>query len=410
MERAMQLEDRPTFGLEEEHLVVHRETGDPARMPKRCHDELARSLQQNFKREYKASQLELVTQRCPHDPYELIEEAAGNRWRANAILAKFDLVALPLGTHPTALAHEMPARGEHELAEHENARYRRIELYKGDAVHQLLVAGVHLHVGTFDLVEQLRTIPVLMHLVPLQAALTACSPWFEGREKNQSSWRLRVLMQLSSTLPTMVETEQELRQLQQAQCAAGVRFDASEQWALIRPGAGKQTVEFRAADTAPELDIHIGLAALIGSAVYAVRKGWLARPACASGQAIQVYLDNVEAAAAFGAAATMIDPFDDLRPKSVQEYARAWVDRCMPAIIALDLGTAITELLQRSDGMDPAQQIRALVEQAQKEAEACHLLPAGAMALAARRTIHWAWQRARISPAKPWIVRMRAAA
>jgi len=404
----IQPQDRPTLGLEEEVFIVHRETGMPALISERCREELKRTLGPRCQGEYKACVLELVTRLQSHDPHHLIYEAAANRHRANAILARHDLRTLSVACHPTAAALELPAR-VCELSPEENRRYRRIERFKGDAVGNLAVNGVHLHVGTYKSVERHNALPTLMHIAPLHAGLTACSPYFNGRDTGQESWRLRVLMMLSSTLPVLDETVEEQRELEQLLSRAGGPADESEHWGLIRNGANKPTIEFRAADTAPGLDMLIGLAALTASAAYAVRKGWLKRPHCSDRRGLSIYQFNLEAVAAYGSKATLIDPFDS-RLRSVPDYAAAWATRCEQAVDALDLGDTVVEFMQLVSRGNPGQEMRLLMAETCEEARAPGIASPVVTTLSAQRIIRWAWEVADASPTTPWTARVRAAA
>jgi gamma-glutamyl:cysteine ligase YbdK (ATP-grasp superfamily) len=380
----------------------------PAIVPEQCREELKSALGSRYQGEYKGCVLELVTRLQSHDPHDLIYEAAANRHWANSILDRYDLRSLALACHPTALALELPAR-QSALSTAEDQRYRRIERFKGDAVRNLAVNGVHMHVGTYESIERHNALPILMHLAPLHSGLTACSPYFGGRDTGQESWRLRVLMTLSSTLPVLDDTVEAQQELVQLLSEAGGPADESEHWGLIRCGANKPTIEFRAADTAPELDVLIGLAALSASAAYAARKGWLKRPQCSEQRCLSIYQYNFEAVAAFGAGATLADPFDS-RPKLVSEYAAAWVTRCERAIDALNLGDTIAEFMTLVARGHPGQKIRLLMTETFDDARAQGFSSTAATSRAVQRVVKWAWEQADASPTKAWIARMRDAA
>ncbi len=401
-------QDRPTLGLEEEVFIVDCDTGMPALISDQCREDLKRTLGPRYQGEYKACVLELVTRLQCRDPRHLIYEAAANRHRANAILARHGLRTLSLACHPTAASLELPAR-ECKLSQKENCRYRRIERFKGDAVRNLAVNGVHIHIGTYEPMERHDALPILMHIAPLHAGLTACSPYFNGRDTGQESWRLRLLMMLSSTLPVLDETMEEQQELEQLLSRAGGPADDSEHWGLIRNGVNKPTIEFRAADTAPSLDMLIGLAALTASAAYAVRKGWLKRPRCSDRRALSIYQFNLEAVAAFGSKATLIDPFgSELR--SVPDYAAAWAARCEQAIDAIDFGDAVAELMRLASRWNPGQDMRRLMAETFEVATAQGMASSVAATLSTQRVLRWAWEVADASPTTPWTQRARAAA
>jgi gamma-glutamyl:cysteine ligase YbdK (ATP-grasp superfamily) len=400
--------ERPTLGLEEELFVVSRDTSMPVPIPVRCREEFAQRIGTRYSGEYKASVLELITRLRHHDPRQLIDEASANRCSADAILARYGLRTLALASHPTAIAFDLRPR-EHELSAADNRRYRRIESFKGDAVHNLAVNGVHLHVGTYDSPERHAALPTLMHLAPLHTALTACSPFFNGRDTGQESWRLRVLMTMSSTLPVMDGTEQDLEVLERLLAEAGGPADASEHWGLVRRGAGKPTIEFRAADTAPDLDVLIALSGLTACAAHAVRNGWLPELKASQSRSISVYQFNLEAVAAKGTGAKLIDIFD-LRVKSVSDYAASWVTRCERAIDDLDLGDAISGLSGSVGFVNPGRQLRMLMADTAVDGIAHRRVRVSENGSGLQRAVEWAWRQAEMSPSKPWTSRLRAAA
>ena len=390
---------RPTYGLEEESFVIHRETRTLVTPIPECRRLVEQRLGIQAAWEYKASVLELVTPIC-HDPTQLIEEAAANRYEASSILREFDCDLLPLATHPLADARAAPAR--------EGQRYRWIELHKGNAVKNLLVNGVHLHVGTYlNNAARLRAVPVLMHLVPIHAAATACSPYFEAEDTGQESWRLRVLMQLASLLPAAPRTSEGLARLGRAMRDAGGPRDGSEQWGLIRPGAGaKPTIEFRAADASPSLDPLVWLAALSGAAVHAERAGRVTAPPVEAWDAIIMYLVNLDNVAAHGADAKLIDPFDGCT-KSVDAYVASWVARCANSIDELGLGNAIS--LIPTHIRHPAAALREVVEASRRTLEGHGVSPADASQFGLRAALPWALREAEETPRMSWITEHRTA-
>lgn len=382
-----------SYGMEEEHFVVHVQTGTLVTPIPECRKLIEQRLRTRAAWEYKAGVLELVTSVC-REPTQLIEEAAANRHEASAILRRFDCSLLPLATHPLADARTAPAR--------EGQRYRWIELNKGNAVKNLLVNGVHLHVGTYpNDAARLRAVPVLMHLVPIHAAATACSPHFEAEDTGQESWRLRVLMQLASLLPAAPRTAEGLARLGHAMREAGGPRDGSEQWGLIRPGAGgKPTIEFRAADASPSLDPMVWLAALSGAAVHAERIGNVTAPPVEPWDAIMMYLVNLDNVAAHGADARLIDPFDGCT-KTVNAYVAAWVARCASSIDELGLAHAISLIPKQI--RHPAAALRGVVEASRRSLEARGVSVADAAQFALRAALPWALQQAEQTPQMTWI-------
>lgn len=381
----------PTYGLEEELTVIDRGTLSPAVPHPDCVAELKARLGNRLSLEYKATVIELVTG-IHSSVFDLTEEAAANRNEASVILVRNGYAALPLATHPWAASLDLPAR--------EGDRYRQIESQKGDAVRHLAANGVHLHVGTYDGDEErLRHLPKLIHLTALHAAVTASSPFAEGRDTGQASWRLRILMQLASSLPLMAEGPEELIRVYGALASAGGPKDASEQWGLVRLGAGKPTIEFRAADTTPSLDDIAWLAALTGAAVYAERMSMLPPLATSAPVSAYLYAANLDRIAAEGAEAVLVDPFD-WQARTIAETVEAWIARLAPAIDALGLGEAIA--LRPAPLGAPWRDMKVFADAAEAEALVRGLSADDARMLAYRRMIERSLIQAAATPKMPW--------
>jgi carboxylate-amine ligase len=381
----------PTYGLEEEVMVIDRGTLSPAAPHDGCVAELNARLGTRFAPEYKKTVIELVTG-IHTSVFDLTDEAAANRNEASVILARHGYAALPLATHPWAESLTVPAR--------EGERYRRIETQKGDAVRHLAANGVHLHVGTYEGdAERLRHLPKLIHLTALHAAVTASSPFAEGHDTGQASWRLRILMQLASSLPLMAADPDELAQVYRALASAGGPKDASEQWGLVRLGAGKPTIEFRAADTMPSLDEVAWLAAITGAAAYAERMGMLPPLAPSVAASAYLYAANLDRVAAEGAEAVLVDPFD-WEARTITETVDAWIARLAPAIDALALGDAIA--LRPARLAAPWRDMKTFTDEIEVEALARGLGAADARSLAFRRMIERALMQAATTPKMPW--------
>ena len=318
-----------TAGLEEELFVIDQATFAPVVPTEACVAALSQRLGTRYAGEYKAGVVELVTtvHRCP---FELVEEVAANRCEANAILARFGYVALPMAMLPAVDCLDLPAR--------EGERYRWIEGRKGDAVRRLGANGVHLHIGTMlDDEERLRVIRQVVDFALIHAAVTSASPFAYGRDTGQASWRLRTLMQLASPLPFAPANLAEMRRTYEALRQVGGPRDASEQWGLVRLGAGKKpgekpTIEFRGADTTASLDHLVWLVALTAAAVDAARQGQLPARCVSDPVADYFFGVNADSVARDGQEAMLVDTVGRLSAKSVPALISAWEERLQPSI------------------------------------------------------------------------------
>lgn len=396
-----------TAGVEEELFIVDKATLMPVIPTDACVAALKSRLGPRYSGEYKAGVIELVTH-VHDDVFELVEQAAANRCEADAILAKFGYVSLPMAMHPTVDCLMLPPR--------EGDRYRQIEGQKGDAVRRLGANGVHVHIGTMlNDEERVKVLRQVVDLSLIHAAVTAASPLAYGRDTGQASWRLRTLMQLASPLPLSAANLQELRRVYAVMRDAGGPRDASEQWGLVRLGAGgqpgqkvgeKQTIEFRAADTIPSLDHLTWLVALTAAAVDAARKGIFPARDCSEPTAAYLYCMNIDRIAALGQEAMLIDAID-MKPKSVPAFISDWTLRLRPSIDSLGLGAAIA--LRPTALPSYWREMRTLALDIEREALRRGLPGDAARAQSHRQVMRSALAQSKLTPAMPWAERRLAA-
>jgi carboxylate-amine ligase len=71
-------------------------------------------------------------------------------------------------------------------------RYRQIQADYGEMARQALVAAMHMHVDVADDDEGVRVVDGIRPWLPLLVALSANSPYWQGRETGHASWRSQV--------------------------------------------------------------------------------------------------------------------------------------------------------------------------------------------------------------------------
>lgn len=247
----------PTLGVEWEFALVDRHTRDlrndashlfararpRLRDPGRLHKELLRNT------------VEVVTAVCHTVP----EAMASLRETLAAVVPAADELGLDLfgaGTHPFA------SWTAQELSE--GHRYEELITRTQWWGRQMLIWGVHVHVG---LPERERVMPVLSSLLnyyPHLQALSASSPIWAGVDTGYASNRALMFQQLPTAgLPFQFDTWAEFERFVTDQLTTGVIDEMSEiRWDL-RPACHLGTLENRICDGISTVDDLAGLTALM---------------------------------------------------------------------------------------------------------------------------------------------------
>jgi glutamate---cysteine ligase / carboxylate-amine ligase len=167
-----------TVGVEEEFLLVDRS----GRLSPRAPEVLVATEEPEgeLQRELNLCQLESATAVC-HDAGELLAQLRGMRRRLAAQASAHGLRLLPSGT--PILAEDSPP------AITPNARYRRMIDRYGALVTTVTACSCHVHVAVPDRSTGVLVCNHLRPWLPMLLALSANSPFHEGRDSRLCSWR-----------------------------------------------------------------------------------------------------------------------------------------------------------------------------------------------------------------------------
>ncbi len=251
------MSDRPTFtlGIEEEYLIVDRETRALVREPgsnflKTCQD----AVGEQVTNEYLQCQLEVGTK--PHRAVcDAVAELAGLRRRIARAAEAHGFAAIAASTHPFS-------RWRAQTHTRKD-RYNTLRSDLGQAVRRMLICGMHIHIGIED--EDLRVdlMNQATYLLPHLLALSCSSPYWEGDDTGLASYRLTVFDALPRTgLPDELGSYNEYRRLVGHLVKAGCIEDATKIWWDIRPSDKFPTVEQRITDVCSRLADVGAIAAL----------------------------------------------------------------------------------------------------------------------------------------------------
>jgi glutamate---cysteine ligase / carboxylate-amine ligase len=282
---------RPTFGVEEEFLLVDKESGRPVPCAPGV---LARAGGAQdaapgavFQPEFLATQVEAASGVCT-DLEELRGQLRASRARlagaAQAEGARLLSVGAPVLEGPAP-----PPAGE--------PRYLHIADCYAGAMVQYQACGCHVHVAVPDRESAVAVVNRLRPWLPTLLALSANSPFERGRDTGCQSWRAVLQSRFpSSGVPPLCASAADYQERLAALVACGALMDERMTFWHARPSPHLPTVEIRAADAALAVDDALLQAALSRAMVCtALREHREGRP-------VPRVHDSVAAAAVWAAA------------------------------------------------------------------------------------------------------------
>ena len=255
-----------TLGIEEEYLLVDRDTLDlvaaPDTLMKECVDRLAKKVSPEFLQ----CQIEVGTGVCA-TVAEAREDLAHLRRTVAEIANAHGLAPLAVSTHPFARWHD-----QHRT---DKERYRALEKDLAGVARRMLICGMHVHVGIEDDDLRIDLLNQFSYFLPHLLALSTSSPFWEGQNTGLHSYRLTVFDNLPRTgLPPHFSSYSEYNRSVQMIVQSGAIEDVTKVWWDMRPSGRFPTLESRICDVSPRLDDAIAIAALTQSLfrmLYALR-------------------------------------------------------------------------------------------------------------------------------------------
>ena len=242
------------FGIEEEYFLADAETrGTPRRSVKPFHTEAGERLPE-IGRELLQCQVEVCT-----PPSAAFPEARDSLLRQRRLLAEIGrahgLLVFAAGTHPIAdWARQLPTKGD---------RYRGILRDVGLAGRRSLICGMHVHVEVKVPEDRVALMDRLLPFQPLLFALSASSPFWQGKPTGLSAYRLSAFGELPRTgLPELMGNAAAYERYVRIMTKAGSIQDASFLWWSLRPSIKFPTLELRIADSCTRLSDALVIAAL----------------------------------------------------------------------------------------------------------------------------------------------------
>ncbi|MEM9146773.1 MAG: carboxylate-amine ligase [Pseudomonadota bacterium] len=252
--------ERPSFtiGIEEEYLIVDRETRDLVRAPDKAFlQDLSDAMGEQVTGEYLQCQVEVGT-RAHGTVAAAAEDLAGLRRAVSRAAAAHGYAPIAASTHPFAKWREQLHTPK--------PRYDALHDDLGLTVRRMLICGCHVHIGIEDPELRIDLMNQVAYFLPHLLALSCSSPFWEGEDTKLASYRLTVFDALPRTgLPDTMSSFAEYRRMVDHMVAAGCIEDATKIWWDIRPSDKYPTIEQRVTDVCSRLEDVVTIAALYQS-------------------------------------------------------------------------------------------------------------------------------------------------
>lgn len=179
-----------TLGIEEEYLLVDRDSLSLAEAPAALMEACQNDLQSQVSPEFLQCQIEVGTRVC-----QTIADARDDLRRLRSTVsrraAEHNLSPIAVSCHPFA-----DWKQQHHT---QKQRYNDLERDLGGVVRRMLICGMHVHVGVEDKALRTDLMPQLCYFLPHLLALSTSSPYWQGDDTGLASYRLTVFDNLPRT-------------------------------------------------------------------------------------------------------------------------------------------------------------------------------------------------------------------
>jgi glutamate---cysteine ligase / carboxylate-amine ligase len=244
-----------TVGLEEEVMLVDPHDGSLAQSSDEVLPDLAPALGARFTAETHQAIVELAT--APHaEVSEAIAEVQHLRHGLAGELSRRRLCAASAGTHPFALWLETEVSGQR--------RYQLLHESMRELARREPTCALHVHVGVADPEDAMWLMARMRTHLPLLLALSANSPFWQGRDTGLASARTPIFQAFPRVgIPRPFARYADWVDTVRLLIATGAIPDPSFLWWDIRPQPSLGTIEIRIMDAQTTVAETAALAALV---------------------------------------------------------------------------------------------------------------------------------------------------
>jgi carboxylate-amine ligase len=225
-------------------------------------------------------------------------------------------------------------------------RYDELAARFGALARDQLTCGCHVHVSVTSIEEAVGVLDRIRVWLPTLLALSANSPFWQGRNTGYASFRSQALGRLPATGPTEVfGSATGYRALVDAMLDSEVIADEGMIYFDARCSHQHPTVEIRVADVCLDVRDAVLLAALCRALVQTAAEEWAEGGPPPPVAAAMVGLATWQAAR-WGTTDRLLDPLTS-RPRSASDVIALLVDHVRPALRRYGDEALVTERIER---------------------------------------------------------------
>jgi carboxylate-amine ligase len=332
-----------SMGVEEELLLVEPGTGQPLAVAETAlrtadadgrqegtHGDAGESLEFELQRQ----QLETSTKPC-FELSKLGEELRRGRSLAAEVAGRAGARVAALATSPVYVEPQLVLKG----------RYLQMARAFGLTAYEQLTCGCHAHVSISSPDEGVAVLDRIRPWLPVLLALSANSPFWQGRDSAYASFRYQVWSRWPSAGPTDAFGSAEVyRQTVQQMVSTGTLLDTGMVYFDARLSDHYPTVEIRVSDVCLYADDAALIASLARALVETEARHWRV------GSAIPTHRIEMLRLAAWRASRSSLDdvllnPHTGLLPEPAPTVANALLEHVRDALDEAGDADAVTELL-----------------------------------------------------------------
>ena len=224
-------------------------------------------------------------------------------------------------------------------------RYEAMAARFGETAREYLACGCHVHVGVTDREEAVGVLDRVRGWLPPLLALSANSPYWQGRDTDYHSFRSQLMGRWPSAgPPDLYGSAAAYDAAVTAMIGSGVLLDPGMVYFDARPSHRYPTLEVRVADVCLDPEDTVLVAGLVRALVETAAQAWARHEPAPTTPTAFLRLQDWQAARD-GLAADLVDPRTG-RPAPAAEVLAALVAHVAPALEA----SGDTDLVHR--GLD----------------------------------------------------------
>jgi glutamate---cysteine ligase / carboxylate-amine ligase len=253
-----------SIGIEEEYMIIDPETRELTSHDQKIVEVASKMLDDKVKAEMHQAVVEVGTAIC-----------------ANIKEAKTDIMKLRKNIAQIAesLNFRMGAAGSHPFSHFTNQlitpnpRYDQIVNELQEAARSNLIFGLHVHVGVSDRNMAMHIANTMRYFLPHIYALSANSPFWEGRNTGYMSFRSKVFERFPRTgIPDYFNGYDDYTRYIKLLVKTGCIDNAKKIWWDLRVHPFYPTVEFRICDIPTRVEETVCIAAIFQALVFKLYK------------------------------------------------------------------------------------------------------------------------------------------